>query len=82
MSYIATKAPIAIAAVQAIHTGDLPTLKLLLAENPGLATARLGDDDHVECPALWCIHATDERKRRAVDGISDWAKTPGHISVK
>ena len=26
-------------------------------------------------------HATDERKRRAVDGISDWAKNSGHISV-
>ena len=45
MSYISTNAPLCIAAVEAIHTGDLPALKRLLAENPGLATARLGNDD-------------------------------------
>ena len=45
MSYISTETPVAIAAVKAIHTGDLPVLKRLLAENPGLATARLGNDD-------------------------------------
>lgn len=31
--------------VEAIHSGDVPTLQRLLAQNPGLATARLGDDD-------------------------------------
>ena len=45
MLYISTNAPIAIAAIEAIHTGDLPALKRLLADNPGLATARLGADD-------------------------------------
>ncbi|MGH2698636.1 MAG: ankyrin repeat domain-containing protein [Actinomycetota bacterium] len=33
------------AVVEAIHTGDVSMLKRLLAENPGLASARLGDDD-------------------------------------
>ncbi len=28
----------------AIHTGNLPALKRLLARNPGLAQTRLGDD--------------------------------------
>jgi uncharacterized protein len=42
---IDTNAPLAVAVVEAIHTGDLPTLERLLRENPGLATARLGDDD-------------------------------------
>lgn len=45
MSYMSTKVPIAIAVVEAIHAGDLPTLKRMLSENPDLATARLGDDD-------------------------------------
>jgi uncharacterized protein len=42
---IDTKDPLAVAVVEAIHRGDLPTLERLLRENPGLATARLGDDD-------------------------------------
>ena len=33
------------AAVEAIHTGDLPTLKRLLAEHPDLATARITTRD-------------------------------------
>jgi ankyrin repeat protein len=37
--------PLAIAVVEAIHTGDLAALERLLDENPGLAAARLGDDD-------------------------------------
>jgi hypothetical protein len=45
MMFIDTEEPVAVQAVQAIHTGDVPTLKRLLAENQGLATARLGDDD-------------------------------------
>ncbi|WP_433288862.1 ankyrin repeat domain-containing protein [Pseudonocardia sp. CA-142604] len=36
--------PLAVAAVDAIRIGALDTLTKLLAENPGLATARLGDD--------------------------------------
>jgi uncharacterized protein len=42
---IGTEDPLAVAVVEAIQTGDVPGLKRLLDENPGLATARLGDDD-------------------------------------
>ena len=45
MTTIDTEDPLAVAVVEAIHTGDLPTLERLLRENPGLARARLGDDD-------------------------------------
>ncbi|WP_433306942.1 ankyrin repeat domain-containing protein [Actinoplanes sp. CA-030573] len=40
-----TEDPLAVAAVRAIHTGDVPALRRLLAERPELATARLGDHD-------------------------------------
>jgi ankyrin repeat protein len=40
-----TEDPLAVAAVAAIHTGDVAALRRLLAERPGLATARLGDYD-------------------------------------
>lgn len=43
--HILTDEPLAVAAVDAIHTGDLPALKRLLADNPGLAQARLGDNE-------------------------------------
>jgi ankyrin repeat protein len=42
MLYLGTGEPLAANVVEAIHTGDLPKLKQLLTENPGLATARLG----------------------------------------
>ena len=45
MVTIGTEDPVALAAVAAIREGDLPALTRLLAENPWLATARLGDDD-------------------------------------
>jgi uncharacterized protein len=45
MTTIDTEDPLAVAAVRAIHTGDLPALKRLLRDNANLATARLGDDD-------------------------------------
>ena len=44
MVMLSTDEPLAGAAVEAIHAGDLLTLKRLLKDNPGLATARLGDD--------------------------------------
>jgi ankyrin repeat protein len=45
MNYIDTRDPIAVAVVNAIQTGDIPTLTQLLADNPGLSKARLGDND-------------------------------------
>jgi ankyrin repeat protein len=42
---IDTQDPLAVAVVEAIRTGDVAGLKRLLDEHPGLATARLGDDD-------------------------------------
>jgi hypothetical protein len=43
--HILTDEPLAVAAIDAIHTGDLPALKRLLAENPDLAQVRLGDNE-------------------------------------
>jgi GrpB protein len=40
---IGTEEPLAVAVAEAIRTGDLPVLRRLLAEHPGLATARLGE---------------------------------------
>jgi len=45
MTTIGTDEPLAAAAVTAIRTGDVTALTRLLADNPGLATTRLGDDD-------------------------------------
>jgi uncharacterized protein len=42
---IDTEDPLAVAVTRAIHEGDLEALSDLLATNPVLATARLGDDD-------------------------------------
>jgi hypothetical protein len=36
--------PVAVALVEAIHTGDLDALERLLGQQPGLAAARIGDD--------------------------------------
>jgi ankyrin repeat protein len=41
---IDTGDPVAVAAVEAIHQGDAARLRRLLADNPGLAAARLGED--------------------------------------
>lgn len=38
-----TDEPLAVAVVNAIHNGDVENLQRLLGQNPGLATARLGD---------------------------------------
>lgn len=45
MATIDAEDPIAVTAVTAIHAGDVATLQRLLAENTGLATARIGDED-------------------------------------
>ena len=42
---LAADDPLAVAATQAVQTGDLETLGRLLAEYPDLATARIGDPD-------------------------------------
>ena len=63
---IRTDEPIAVAAVQAIHAGDVPALKSLLEQHPELATAALGGDDD-----------TDEGMTRTLlHVVTDW---PGHF---
>ena len=64
MTTIDTEDPLAVAAVEAIHKGDLRSLQRLLAEHPDLATARLGDDD------------PDGMSRTLLHVATDW---PGHF---
>ncbi|MGH4017763.1 MAG: ankyrin repeat domain-containing protein [Pseudonocardiaceae bacterium] len=64
MPTIDTEDPIAVAAVEAIHHGDVASLRRLLAENPGLATTRLGDD------------GPDGMSRTLLHVATDW---PGHF---
>jgi uncharacterized protein len=61
---IGTEESLAVAVVEAIQSGDVPALKRLLNENPGLATARLGDDD------------PDGMSRTLLHVATDW---PGHF---
>ena len=42
MMLIDTHEPLAVAVIEAIQSGDLEGLRRLLAENPGLAAARIG----------------------------------------
>lgn len=64
MVTIDTRDPLAVAVVEAIHSGDVAALKRLLAENPALATARLGDDD------------PEGMSRTLLHVATDW---PGHF---
>jgi uncharacterized protein len=64
MATISTEDPLAVAAVEAIHAGEVETLKRLLRENPELATTRLGDDD------------PDGMSRTLLHVVTDW---PGHF---
>jgi ankyrin repeat protein len=64
MLTIDTDEPLAVAVVEAIHTGDQSTLQRLLRENPALATARLGDDD------------PEGMSRTLLHVATDW---PGHF---
>jgi len=57
--------PLAVEVVEAIHKGGVESLKRLLEENPGLATARLGDPD--ECKGM---------SRSLLHVATDW---PGHF---
>ncbi|WP_246187139.1 MerR family transcriptional regulator [Microlunatus speluncae] len=64
MSTISTDDPLAVAVVKAIHTGDQATLQQLLADNPDLATVRLGDD------------SPGGMSRTLLHIVTDW---PGHF---
>jgi ankyrin repeat protein len=61
---IDTRDPLAVAVTAAIHAGDVQELERLLREHPGLATARLGDDD------------PDGMSRTLLHVATDW---PGHF---
>jgi hypothetical protein len=61
---IGTEEPLAVAAVEAIHTGDVDGLRRLLGENPELATAALGTT------------GDDGMTRTLLHVATDW---PGHF---
>src|SRR5438105_1617952 len=61
---ISSQHPVALAVVAAIHVGDLAAVRRLLAENPWLPTARLGDDD------------PEGMSRTLLHVVTDW---PGHF---
>jgi ankyrin repeat protein len=48
--------PLAVAVIEAIHSGDLAGLNRLLRENPGLATARIGQRTLLHLVADWPGH--------------------------
>jgi len=60
-----TDEPLAVSIVDAIHKGDVDSLQHLLRENPGLATAKLGDPK--ECKGM---------SRSLLHVATDW---PGHF---
>ena len=66
MKYISTDDPLAIAAVEAIHSGKTDELKRLLADNAALATVRLRD----------AARDDGESSRTLLHVVTDW---PGHF---
>lgn len=66
MKYISTEDPLAVAAVKAIHGGDVEALKKLLVDNPYLTTVRLGGATSNDA----C-----EMSRTLLHVVTDW---PGH----
>ncbi len=64
---IPTDDPVAVAAVNAIHDGDVPSLCRLLADHPELATVRLGGDVDNE--------GDGGMSRTLLHVVTDW---PGH----
>ena len=62
---LSTADPLAVAAVEAIHRGDVASLQCLLRENPGLATARLGNPNDCNGMSRTLLHVA-----------TDW---PGHF---
>jgi ankyrin repeat protein len=67
MATLSPDDPLARAAVEAIHGGDVERLRRLLAGNPGLATARIAGDDEREGGAI---------TRTLLHVATDW---PGHF---
>jgi ankyrin repeat protein len=63
MIFLSTEHPLAVAAVKAIHGGDVAELGMLLVAHPELATARLGDED------------PSGMSRTLLHVVTDW---PGH----
>jgi len=63
---IGTDAPLAVAAVEAIHDGDVVELRRLLDQHPELATAALGSDDGRD----------GGMTRTLLHVVTDW---PGHF---
>src|SRR5213083_186168 len=57
--------PLSVATVEAIHKGDVAALQRLLRENPGLATARLGNPKDCNGMSRTLLHVA-----------TDW---PGHF---
>jgi hypothetical protein len=66
MNYLSTEDPLAVAAIEAIHKGDVATLKRLLRDNPSLATVRLSGRTSV---------SPCEMARTLLHVATDW---PGH----
>ncbi|MEX2112227.1 MAG: ankyrin repeat domain-containing protein [Pirellulales bacterium] len=66
-NYLSTDDPLAVAAVAAIHTGDVAALERLLANNPTLATVRLGAPPDGN---------PGEMSRTLLHVVTDW---PGHF---
>ena len=60
-----TDDPLAVAAVDAIHTGDTHALRSLLESHDGLAAVRLGDPEHPDGMTRTLMHV-----------VADW---PGHF---
>jgi len=61
---IDTQEPLAVAVIEAIQSGEVPALQRLLDEHPGLAAARLGDDN------------PEGMSRTLLHVATDW---PGHF---
>ena len=67
MQFLSTEGPLAVAVIEAIHGGKVEGLKKLLADNPGLATVRLGGDTGGN---------PKEMSRTLLHVATDW---PGHF---
>jgi ankyrin repeat protein len=69
MADLRSDEPLAVAAIQAIRTGDVDALQRLLDENPSLATARIGDTAN-------CRASGGGAPRTLLHIATDW---PGHF---